>query len=392
MALSEALPAPWRVRRREVWERARNHPAAPLVLFALASRALLVLVAVVAGSSFPQHIAEPEGWNAGFSFTHWFARWDSGHYTSIAQNGYDGESDISWAFDPGYPLTIAAFRLLFPFVGAIGPGFLISNACLLVSVVLLFELTRRLFDERTARQAAILLAVAPGTVYLSAVYADALFLALVLGFFLALNGERWALASALGGLAAITRPPGLVLLLALIVGITVAWHRSGQLPRRAIAWAPLSLVPQGLLMAYSQWRTGDALVSFHNRELYWSNVEWHSPLPIVAAPDTDWWIEAMIHLGFATLVAACAFVVWDLLARRRLDALPVYAFSLALAVIYLTYSDAVPILRYLLAFLPLYWAAARIATSRCAFAVVVCGSATIAAAVTGVFATWGPLY
>jgi len=390
MALSKALPTVGGIGPRELWERARAHPAAPLVLFVVASRVVVVIVAVAAGSYFPQDIPEPAGWNDGFAFIHWFARWDSGYYARIAVEGYGGPGDVSWAFDPGYPLTIALFRLAFPFAGPIGVGFLISNACLLISVVLLFELTRRLFDQRVARRSALLLACVPGTVYLSAVYAEALFLVLLLGFFLALNDRRWPLASMLAGLAAITRPPGLVALLALPVGIGVAWRRSGELPRRALAWAPVALVPFGLLLSYSQWRVGDALVAFHNRETYWPNVEFRSPLEIPYSG--DWWILALIYLGIAALLGACAFAAWDLVARRRLEALPVYAVSFALAVIYLTYSEVNPILRYLVSFLPLYWAAASVAASRRAFIILACGSAAIAAVVTGVFATWGPLY
>jgi mannosyltransferase PIG-V len=388
MVVGDALSVPLRAEPRKLWERARNHPAAPIVLFALASRVVVVIVAVVAGSYFPQHIPEPDGWNVGFGFTHWFARWDSEHYMSIAEDGYGGSGDLAWAFDPGYPLTTAVFRLPFPFADSVVSGFLISNACMLISVVLLFQLTWRLFDQRTAWRAAILLAVAPGTVYLSAVYAEALFLALTLGFFLALNGERWATASALAGLAAITRPPGLLLPLALVVGIGIAWHRSRELPRRAIAWAPLSLVPPGLFLAYSQWRSGDALISFHTRDLYWPRTGLHSPLPVEV---TDLRIEALIYIGFAALVVACVFAVWDLLARRRIDALPVYAFSVPMAAIYFIYSSPLPILRYLLPVLPLYWAAAQLAVSARAFAIVVAASAAIAAVVTGAFATWAPL-
>jgi hypothetical protein len=68
----------------------------------------------------------------------------------------------------------------------------------------------------------ILIAVFPGSVALSLVYAEALLLTLAAGCLLCLQDRRWWAAGVLAALATATRPNGLALVLACVVAAVVA--------------------------------------------------------------------------------------------------------------------------------------------------------------------------
>lgn len=368
------------------WLRVRAHPWTSLLAVGVASRVAMVLVALLAGSYFPH-----EGWNRGPGFIQYFARWDSGFYMDIAEFGY-GFKPEAWAFNPGYPLAIVLVRLVAPGFDLPVAGFLVSNVAFLASLVLLYELTRRLFDHGVAWRTSVLLAFFPGTFYLSAVYADALFLALLLGFFLALHERRWLVAGLLVGLASVTRPPGLFLLGSLGLAMLLVLWRDRRLPWRAWAAVPLALVPSGLWLLYCWRETGDPWISPNMREVYWPNVQWHDPRTLEDFTGVPWAIEVLIFGGLALVLAASAWCAWDAARHRRIAALPVYAFSLVMATIYFAYAEPNPVLRYLLSFLPAYWMLAVVTDRPTVFAATVGVSSALAALVAAIFATWGPLY
>jgi len=71
-------------------------------------------------------------------------------------------------------------------------------------------------------------------------------MALVLGSFLAARTERWWLAGALGGLAALARINGLVLIPALAAEAFTQWlQRPPAEPRLRIEWLAIGLVAVG---------------------------------------------------------------------------------------------------------------------------------------------------
>ncbi len=73
------------------------------------------------------------------------------------------------------------------------------------------------FDRATAARAVLYLLVFPTTLFLSAVYAESLFLALTVAAFYHARRGQWWIAGALGGLAALARPHGVLLALPLAV-------------------------------------------------------------------------------------------------------------------------------------------------------------------------------
>jgi hypothetical protein len=197
-----------------------------------------------------------------------FARWDSVWYLAIAGSGYgDGARE---AFFPLYPIVAGLAGQ--PFGSALVGGVLASTALLGVALVLLHRLVSLDYDRAVARNAVLVTALVPMSFFFSAVYSESLFLALSVGAVYAARRGNWALAGALGGLGALTRSAGVVLLVPLL--ILYLWD-TGSLRRRPrhvrpdVLW--LALVPCGLaaFCAYLGLSGGDALAPFEAQEVWY---------------------------------------------------------------------------------------------------------------------------
>jgi hypothetical protein len=197
-----------------------------------------------------------------------FARWDSVWYLAISGGGYgDGARE---AFFPLYPLVARVAGL--PVGSALIGGALASTALLGVALVLLHRLVALDHPRAVARNAVLVTALFPMAFFFSAVYSESLFLALSVGAVYAARRERWALAGALGGLGALTRSAGVLLLVPLLI---LYLQDTGSLrrwpPRRLrvdVLW--LALVPAGLAAycGYLGLAGYDALAPFHAQEVW----------------------------------------------------------------------------------------------------------------------------
>jgi hypothetical protein len=230
------------------------------------------------------------------------ARWDASWYLVIAHYGYRPDLGAFTAsrdaFFPLYPLGLRGLGWLgLPLIAA---GVLISLLALALALYGIHRLTtlelsalarrrsgsaRReqggLADADIARLAVMLTAFAPMAFFLSAVYSEALYLALSVGLFYAARRGRFALAGALAALAGATRSTGLVLLLPALV-LYLYGPREDRVPDRPLArglspryrlrkdmlW--LALAPVGLLlyMLYLGLAGGDALAPFHAQDVW----------------------------------------------------------------------------------------------------------------------------
>ena len=201
-------------------------------------------------------------------------RWDSVYYVQIAQDGYTQLKQAG--FFPLYPLLIS---ILDDVVGsAIVAGFLISLVSFAIGLVL-FDRLALLETGRAAvaRRSVWLLALFPASLFFSAVYTEALFLALSVGSFLAARRGRWWLAGLLGGFAAATRNVGVMLLVPLLILYFLGPRedrppeRAGRIRYRArpdLLW--LGLVPVGCaaVALYMNHRFGDPLTAWTSQESY----------------------------------------------------------------------------------------------------------------------------
>jgi Gpi18-like mannosyltransferase len=96
-------------------------------------------------------------------------------------------------------------------------GLIVSNVASIVAVVYLFKLAKLDYSDNVAKKAVLLLCVFPTVYFMSAIYTESLFLALVIASLYYARNGRWPFAAVLGFLASLTRLEGLVLLPALIV-------------------------------------------------------------------------------------------------------------------------------------------------------------------------------
>jgi hypothetical protein len=212
------------------------------------TRAALAAVVLVAIAVLPVNMGRClDCAPSGVPWLDAFARWDGRWYVSIAETGYVFREAVGsdLAFFPLYPTLT---RIV---AGPFGPdraalvasGIVVSLGALLVSLLYLARLARLDADAASARRAVLYVLIYPTTVFLSAVYAESLFLALAAAGFWYARTERWSGAGAASALAALTRPFGVLLALALAVELEAA-HRSSR--RRPWPWAALALGPLAL--------------------------------------------------------------------------------------------------------------------------------------------------
>ena len=187
------------------------------------------------------------------------ARWDTGWYLTIANEGYlflpaareDFQQNI--AFFPAYPMAI---RYLSSVLGRhpVWTGVGISIVAFYFALVYLLKLARNeLGDEERAVTAVMLLAAYPFAVFFSAAYTESLFLLTLLGaVYHFRQNELWR--SALWGfVCGLTRPPGCFLSIVLgLMAVGPMWDaarwrvivpstfaRSASADKPPIGWADI---------------------------------------------------------------------------------------------------------------------------------------------------------
>lgn len=177
--------------------------------FCAAASAWLLLLSIVFASGVAAFLVLGNGPDARYDFLGLTGRlgsignapaapvfhWDGVWYLALAEHGY--QHSIDTAYYPLYPLLIS---LLAPITGsAVIAAFVISAACLLLALVLLYRLTAIELGAGAARLTLYLLVLFPTALFFSAAYPESLFLCLEVGAVLAARRRRWALGGALGG-------------------------------------------------------------------------------------------------------------------------------------------------------------------------------------------------
>ncbi|MGH2509003.1 MAG: glycosyltransferase family 39 protein [Ktedonobacteraceae bacterium] len=291
---------------------------------------------------------------------HMWIRFDSGFYLDIAQHGYWSARTLhtrsNWAFYPFYPLLLG---LIGRFLGGSETAFslaglFVSNVAGCVAMVYLYRLVRREFSQEVAARTVLYQALFPMSFYLSTVYTEALFLALAVACIYYARQQSWWLSGLCGGLAALTRAQGVVLVLPvgweylrvmseryavypeqlpqnwlervflrLSLFFQGLWQAAGIWHNWCTALA-LALIPAGLctFMLYAKIQTGDALATFHTSAWGWGrrlSSPWRMLIhalahPMLAAP-LNW------NFWLFNIIAALGFLFFTLWAVRRLPAI-----------------------------------------------------------------------
>jgi hypothetical protein len=222
----------------------RRALARTLGYFAL-TRLTLFIIAACAIRIVPAGIQPPTEAYLGknLSVATW-VRWDAWWYLSVVERGYwfDPQGKSNVAFFPLFPLTIEGLTALIG--NHVVAGLLIANAAALAATVAFWVWLRREAGPVAAERATLWLLVFPFSFFFHTIYAESLYFLLVTLGFIAAGRGNWPLAGLWGGLAAATRPMGVLLFPAFAWALFVDWRAGLRIPPgRVLA---LLLVPAGL--------------------------------------------------------------------------------------------------------------------------------------------------
>lgn len=154
--------------------------------------------------------------------------WDGAFYDDIARVGYGGLPEEALRFFPLQAVAGKAASLLF-FGNEAWGLVLVANLAALVAGALVHRLALETTgDAALARRSAWYLAVVPPAFVLVWGYAEALFLVASIGCFVALRGQRWWWAAALGAAAALCRPLGVLLVVPAAIEVAGGLRPAGR--------------------------------------------------------------------------------------------------------------------------------------------------------------------
>jgi hypothetical protein len=166
--------------------------------------------------------------------------WDAGWYETIAREGYGPLGRQSLRFFPAVPVLTHGLAWL-----GLGDGpalILLANVAAFAATAMLYVLVRReTGSPDAARRAIWVLSLLPAAFVLVMGYAESVLLVFALGCFLALrppanstdNRPHFAVAGVLAFAAALTRPVGVLLFLAVASELIRWWQRLGRNERVA---------------------------------------------------------------------------------------------------------------------------------------------------------------
>ncbi len=227
-----------------------------------------------------------------------YARWDSGHYLSIATRGYEFErcaTGEEWcgntAWLPGYSLLIRALER----GGLSGPvaGLAVANLAHLGLLIRLNFILLRLRRSRTHRLSASVIATFfPGMVYYHAIFPIAVFTFCLLEFLRALENQNTTGACLSGAILSAVYSPGI--LCAPVAFWAYVLRAGSPLPVRILRGCFVAAgVGIGFALALAiQWHdTGSAAGFFLIQSQYGRALEWP---PAVLA----WLGENLLHSPF----------------------------------------------------------------------------------------------
>ncbi|MGH7937455.1 MAG: hypothetical protein ACRD5Z_00585, partial [Bryobacteraceae bacterium] len=320
--------------------------------------ALKILLFVFAAQAFVVLANRDLGWLDMWN------RWDARIYVDLARQGYvsSGPHESWIVFFPLYPWLVCLFEIV---VGDYRfAAILVSAIASVAAALLLRRLTSLDQAAPVARNAVWFLFIFPTSYFLHIGYTEALFLAFILGSFLAARREHWPLAGALGAAACLTRVTGLALFPALAAEAWLQYRTTRRFDPRWL-WIGLLAAGIGIYLALNFYVTGDpfAFTKFENKN--WAK---HLAPPWVGLndlwrglserPPADSLMISSYELFFIGL--ALAGTVWSWFRLRA--SYTIWMLANLLLIICNSFISSAP--RYDLALFPLFIWAARVSAER----------------------------
>ena len=273
--------------------------AVALPFFVTRAGALLVGLAAAVFIGYTPEPGQPSSWLVDPNpVRNLLARWDTFWYLDIASRGYHWNGNPleqqNVVFFPLYPLLMRATgvatggRLLLA-------GLLVSLGAFLLALTYFWRWTADRAGTDAATGAVWLLSAFPLALYFSAVYTESLYLLIVVAACYYAERSQFARSGAVGLLAGLVRPNGLLL------SIPIAWTafvagrtRNGRftLSRAAAVVAPM-LGALGF-SAYLAWHVGDWSAWLATQAAWPDNFGQRPPANV--ALDL-WWIPNALALG-----------------------------------------------------------------------------------------------
>lgn len=242
-----------------------------------------------------------------------WANFDGVHYLSIASDGYrDNER-----FFPLYPLLIRALSF---FDSPFGPvqffvAFFLSNVSFLLALFVFYKLLRLDYSDHIAKRTILFLLVFPTSFFFASLYAESLFLLLLLLCFSLAREKRWLLASLCGMLLSATRIVGILILPALAYELI-------KNEKRRLRGLWLLLTPLGLIAytIYNAWAFGNPLQFLANQQEVANSrtllvfpvqtlVRYGKILSTVPTNQFEWWI-ALLEVTTFVFVGYLLYAAW----------------------------------------------------------------------------------
>ena len=254
----------------------------------------------VPGRSGPEATS---GWHNAIDGTE---RQDAVWYLRLADEGWS-EDDASAAFFPLYPLTVRVVSWVLP-GDDLFAAILVSNAAFLGALLALFALTTEAFGVRIARRTIVVTAIFPTAFFFLAPYTESLFLFLSVLAFREARRDRWSGVAVFGGLAALTRSAGILLLPALAFDALRGAGGRAMLARlagvAAIAVAPLAWFAWWGF-AHGNWLAPLDAQAMWQRELEWPWVSLGSAIDLAWSFRSYWLLDvAIVAIAIAGLALA----------------------------------------------------------------------------------------
>ena len=249
-------------------------PVRDMLWLFLGTRLLLVIGTYISFILFPvpPHVYPQSPVDMTGLLLSW-RHWDANDYVQIAQSGYQNISET--AFFPLFPFLVKCMALLFGNHAYTLAAMLVSNLALFGALYVLYQIAADALGEQVGRRTLLYLCLFPTAFFFFAGYNESLFLLLSCSTLYAIRHQKWILAGGLGGLAALTRSAGVLLVFPYLYEIWMARDISQPgLPKQVDGLIPkalpIVLIPLGtLLYCYYCWRHFGNPLSFAAVEKSW---------------------------------------------------------------------------------------------------------------------------